>query len=294
MINNHHQNILTVDFSHSILRRNVPIQKFYDHQEEYFMEKSSPSKWLTMLAACLGSLMLYIDLFFVMGSLSFFLFSAALLGSQPYWSLFMQNTWGYTPLQGGLAFLPTTVLVVLLTPLAGLLAQWAGPRLYLVLVLGLILVGASFLYVVITLTPQSGYVDGLLPPFIVRGFGIPLFVPCATFAVVRAVSSNQSGLASGTLGMVRNIGTAFGVAVLSQIYLFHINTAMPSSLATSRAAAEQFIISGQGTSRRIIESVILDGFIQTSIVCLILCGCAMVCAIFIRTRLQAKSSASII
>jgi EmrB/QacA subfamily drug resistance transporter len=36
---------------------------------------------------------------FVMGCLSFFFLSAALFGSQPYWSLFMQNTWGFTPLQ---------------------------------------------------------------------------------------------------------------------------------------------------------------------------------------------------
>jgi MFS family permease len=41
---------------------------------------------------------------FVMGCLSFFFFSAALFGAQPYWSLFLQNTWGLTPLQGGLAF----------------------------------------------------------------------------------------------------------------------------------------------------------------------------------------------
>src|SRR5206468_2249098 len=34
---------------------------------------------------------------FVMGCLSFFFFSAALFGAQPYWSLFMQNTWGLPP-----------------------------------------------------------------------------------------------------------------------------------------------------------------------------------------------------
>src|SRR5437588_2976687 len=53
---------------------------------------------------------------FVMGCLSFFFFSAALFGAQPYWSLFLQNTWGLTPLQGGLAFLPATGLIALLTP----------------------------------------------------------------------------------------------------------------------------------------------------------------------------------
>jgi DHA2 family methylenomycin A resistance protein-like MFS transporter len=161
----------------------------------------------------LVDLSLFSNLPFVMGCLSFFLFSAALFGSQPYWSLFMQNTWGYSPLQGGLAFLPATGLITLLTPFAGLLAQRAGPRLYLFIMLGLLLTGVSFLYAAIALSPQSNYVDGLLPPFLARAFGIPLFTSCATLAIVSAVSSKQAGLSSGTLGMARNIGTAFGVAV---------------------------------------------------------------------------------
>src|SRR5579864_5334078 len=32
---------------------------------EFFMEKRTPSRWLTLLAACSGLLMLYIDLFIV-------------------------------------------------------------------------------------------------------------------------------------------------------------------------------------------------------------------------------------
>jgi hypothetical protein len=125
-----------------------------------------------------------------MGCLSFFLFSAALFGSQPYWSLFMQNTWGFTPLQGGLAFLPATGLIALFTPLSGLMAQWAGPRLYVFLVLALL--------------------------------------------------------------------------------------------------AIEFIVSGEGASRLIIEEVILQGFKLTALTCLVLCGSAAVLAFFIRTRLRKK------
>ncbi len=60
----------------------------------------------------LVDLVVFRNLPFVMGCLSFF--SAALFGSQPYWSLFMQNTWGFTPLQGGLASLPATGLIALI------------------------------------------------------------------------------------------------------------------------------------------------------------------------------------
>ena len=202
----------------------------------------------------------------------------------------MQNTWGYSPLQGGLAFLPATGLIALLTPFAGLLAQRAGPRLYLWIMLGLLLTGVSFLYVVLALSPQSNYVDGLLPPFLARAFGIPLFTSCATLAIVSAVSSQQAGLSSGTLGMARNIGTAFGVAVLSQVYLLHMNAALPSSLHASKAAAERFIDAGQGASHILLEAIIIDGFRLVSLICLILCCGAMICAFFIRTRLRTKNA----
>ncbi len=232
----------------------------------------------------LVDLALFHNLPFVMGCLSFFFFSAALFGSQPYWSLFMQNTWGFSPLQGGLAFLPATGLIALFTPLTGLIAQWAGPRLYLFLMLGLLAIGLSFLYIVIALTPQSDYVSGLLPTFLVRGLAIPIVSSCATLAVMSAVALKQSGLASGTLGMARNIGTAFGVALLGQVYLWHVNAALSSSPTTSRIAADQFIVSGPGVSRLLVAGIILQGFKLTSLVCLLLCGCAAVFALFMRPR----------
>jgi len=186
---------------------------------------------------------------FVTGCLSFFLYSAALFGSQPYWSLFMQNTWGFSPLQGGLGFVPATGLIVLLTPVAGVLAQRAKARRDVLLVGGLLLSGVGFLFVALTLRPQSTYSNGLLPAFLMRGLALPVVTSCATLAVVSAVSSKQSGLASGTLAMARNIGTAFGVAVLSQVYLFHVNTTLSASLAASRAAADQFLLSAKGGMR---------------------------------------------
>lgn len=201
----------------------------------------------------------------------------------------MQNTWRFSPLQGGLAFLPATGLIVLFTPFTGLIAQWAGRRQYLFLALSALVIGLSFLYIVVTLVPQSDYVSGLLPTFLLRGLGIPVFTSCATLAVVSAVSTKQSGLASGSLGMARNIGTAFGVTVLSQVYLFHINTTLPPHLTTNRAAADQFIAPGAGIDHLIIEGIILQGFKLTALACVVLCAGAIVCAFFMRTPLREKS-----
>jgi MFS transporter, DHA2 family, methylenomycin A resistance protein len=227
---------------------------------------------------------------FVIGCLSYFFLSAALFGSQPYWSLFMQNTWGFTPLQGGLAFLPSTGLIVLLTPLSGIFAQWVKARLDVFIVLGLLLNGASFFFVVATLSLQSTYSTGLLPSFLMRGLAIPIFSSCSTLAVMNAVSAKQSGLASGSIGMARNIGTAFGISVLSQVYLFHINTTIPTSLAASRLAARQFIVTGKSANHLFIEEIVFQGFQLIALICLILCGIAVVLVFFMRSHTRQKAS----
>ena len=54
----------------------------------------------------------------------------------------------------------------------------------------------------------------MLPGLLVRGFGLPIFSTLATLALRAAVPNGMAGLASGTLGMTRNVGTAFGVAIL--------------------------------------------------------------------------------
>src|SRR5260221_12975370 len=95
----------------------------------------------------------------------------------------MQNSWGCSPLQAGLRFLPATVLIAGLTPLAGLIAQRAGPRLRIFIAFGVLAIGLSYLYVALTLTPQGSYAGGLLPPFLFRGVGIPGFTSLPPLAV---------------------------------------------------------------------------------------------------------------
>lgn len=224
---------------------------------------------------------------FTLGSVSFFLFSAAIFGSQPYWSLFMQNTWGFSPLAGGLAFLPATGLIALLTPASGALAQRVGPRLRLATVVGAVVIGLSFLYVAMTLGPRSAYATSLLPAFLTRGFGIPLYSTCATLLIVNAVPDTMSGLASGTLSMARNVGTAFGVAIFGSVYLHTIDTTLPVQLsalpptraAALRYAAEQFVVSAPGSGQRIVhivQSAVDVGFIQDALVAALLCGLAAI------------------
>ncbi len=224
---------------------------------------------------------------FFAGCLSMFLFSLALFGSQPFWSLFMQNYWGLTPMQGGLAFLPSTALIALLTPIGGLIGQKSGTRLRFVMLSGCLLMAASYLFVALRLGPASTYADTLLPALIVRGVGIPVFISCASLAVMSALDRSNAGFASGTLSMARNVGTATGVALFGSEFAGYVSGHLPADQATS---AGNFIASGPSAAAA--SGVVLGGFSQLALLSALACLMATAAAFAIRagTRLAMKAA----
>ncbi len=232
---------------------------------------------------------------FVMACLSAFLFSAAVFGSQPYVSLFMQNYWGFSPLEGGLAFLPATALVAAVMPLSGIMGQRFGTRLRLIVIAGSLAVVASALYQ-LRLDTASTYAAGLLPAFMIRGIGIGLVMSATSLAVMSAVPLGRSGVASGTLTMARNIGTAVGVAVMGAVFVQHVNTEMPARLAGQpaadvvrvTAAADHFVPAGEGATRDVARQVIVEGFVRTAVAASVMSAVAALAAVFIRHRVVAS------
>jgi len=226
---------------------------------------------------------------FVMACVSAFLFSAAVFGSQPYTSLFMQNYWGLTPLEAGLAFLPSTVLVAMLMPISGIMGQRLGHRLRLIVMAGSVSVAVSFLYL-LRLAPDTRYVEGFLPAFVLRGIGIGLVMSATSLAVVSAVPLAKSGLASGTLTMARNVGTAMGVAVLGSFYLRYVDTETATRFPNTPAeqvsvvarGVERFVPATASAFRAASEQLIVDGFVLVSAVCVAMGLVATGAAFFIR------------
>ena len=229
-----------------------------------------------------------------------FLFSATVFGAQPFMSLFMQNYWGFTPLQGGLAFLPATLLVALLLPVSGVVGQRLGSRLRLLLIVASLSVLGSALYL-LTLTTESGYLDGLLPPFVARGLGIGLFMSASSYAVVTAVPLAKSGLASGMLTMSRQVGTAVGVTIFGAVYLQHLDANLAPQLetlaapeaATALEGARHFVNAAQGATAAIVEPAIVEAFVAiaaaSSLMSLVAAGAAW----FIRLRTTSATAAPV-
>ncbi len=243
--------------------------------------------------APLVDLSLFRSMPFVTASISACLFSAAVFGSQPYTSLFMQNYMGFSPLEGGLAFLPATGLVALLMPVSGILGQKLGHRIRLIIIAGSLSVGVSFLWL-LRMDVAANYVDHFLPAFLLRGLGIGLVMSATSFAVVSSMPVAKSGLASGTLTMARNIGTSMGVAIFGAVFLQSMDARLPHALADAgvpaaeaeviEARASHFVAPASGPGREAAREAIVDSFIVISIAGLGLAALATTSAAMIRPK----------
>src|SRR5204862_4300806 len=117
-------------------------------------------------------------------------------------ALYIQNILGYTPLQAVVRFLPTTLMIVLIAPIAGRLSDRIGPR--PPMVTGLALTTVS-LFLQTRITVSSGYTD-LLPAFVLMGVGMALVMSPMSTAAMNAVPATKAGVASGILSMNRMVG----------------------------------------------------------------------------------------
>jgi EmrB/QacA subfamily drug resistance transporter len=141
-------------------------------------------------------------------SVAAFVLSAAMFSMFLYLTFYLQNILGYSPLESGLRFLPTTVVSFLLAPVSGKLAERYGARWFMAG--GLAAVGLGLLL-------MSGVDPGddwtaLLAGFLVAGGGIGLVNPALATTAVGVVEARRSGMASGINSTFRQIGIATGIA----------------------------------------------------------------------------------
>jgi len=142
-------------------------------------------------------------------------FSFGMFGSIFLLAQFLQTVQGSSPFEAGLKTLPWTAMPLLVAPLAGPLSDRIGGRPLLVTGLSLQAIGLAWLGV--NLTVSVSYAT-LVPAFVVSGIGMGLvFAPLAN-VVLGGVRRELEGVASGTNGSVREIGGAFGVAVLASVF----------------------------------------------------------------------------
>jgi predicted MFS family arabinose efflux permease len=128
-------------------------------------------------------------------------------------ALYMQRILGYDALQVGLAYLPTTVVMGIMSfRFTGQLNLRFGPQ--ATLVPAMVFVAAGLLLLARTPVDATYAVD-LLPAMILIGLGAGLGFPSLMTLAMSGVAPSDSGLASGLVNTSVQVGGAIGLAVLA-------------------------------------------------------------------------------
>jgi len=125
--------------------------------------------------------------------------------------LHLQVVAGFSPLLAGLALLPVTVAMLLLSGPAGALAALRGPRL---LMSAGPLTSAAGVLLLRRIGPGATYLGDVLPAVLVFGLGLAATVAPLTATVLASAPDRQAGVASGVNNAVARTAGLLAVATL--------------------------------------------------------------------------------
>jgi predicted MFS family arabinose efflux permease len=142
-----------------------------------------------------------------------FMVGLAMFGIFFYNSLFLQNILGYGAIKTGATFLPMTVLIIFVAPVAGRLADRIGPR--WLMGAGMVLLTGSLLLFA-TLDAQSTWWD-ILPGLVVGGVGMAITMAPTTAAAMGSVPVDKAGVGSAVINSMRQVGGSLGIALMGAL-----------------------------------------------------------------------------
>jgi EmrB/QacA subfamily drug resistance transporter len=157
-----------------------------------------------------------------------------MFGSIFFLSQFLQNVLHNTPLQAGVKLLVWTGAVMVVAPLAGVLSERVGSRIFMVAGLGLQAIALGWLA---TLAGVGESYLSMVVPFVLAGSGMALvFAPSAN-AILASVRTAQTGQASGATNAIRELGGVLGIAVLATVFTSHGSYGSPQAFVSGMTPA---------------------------------------------------------
>lgn len=134
-------------------------------------------------------------------------------------ALQLQIAAGYSALTAGLATVPLTILMLLLSTRSGALSDRIGPRFQLTA--GPLLAAAGLVLLLRVDATHNSYLVDVLPGVILFGLGVTAFVAPLTSTVMASAPDDMAGIASGVNNAVARTGTLLAIAVLPSLAGLH-------------------------------------------------------------------------
>ncbi len=137
----------------------------------------------------------------------------AMFGIFFYNSLLLQGVLGYSAIETGATFLPLTVLIILVAPIAGRFSDRIGARW---------LMGAGMTLLAVSLT-LFGTLDArssfwnILPGLLIGGVGMATTMAPTTAAAMGSVPVAKAGVGSAVINSMRQVGGSLGIAVMGAL-----------------------------------------------------------------------------
>lgn len=142
--------------------------------------------------------------------------------------VFLQQVSGYSALAAGLASVPVTIIMFLLSPKIGALAGTNGPRLFMGF--GPIVAGCGFL-MMLQLGVHVDYWTQLFPAIVLFGIGLAITVAPLTSAILGDVAPAQAGIASAVNNAVARIAGLIAVAAVGAIVAAQFSSTLDHKLS---------------------------------------------------------------
>ncbi|MDQ6691462.1 MAG: DHA2 family efflux MFS transporter permease subunit, partial [Candidatus Dormibacteraeota bacterium] len=129
-------------------------------------------------------------------------------------TIFLQSVLGFSALKAGLTFAPMSLVSMVVAPISGRLTDRYGGK--YILMIGLTLFGIG-MGLVIALSALSSSELSYVFPLVIAGIGLGCTFAPMTTVTMRRVDPRMAGAASGILNTIRQLGGAFGSAIVGAI-----------------------------------------------------------------------------
>ncbi len=141
------------------------------------------------------------------------LVALAMFGVFFFVSLYMQNILGFSAVETGAAFLPLTLLIIVIAPIAGKATDRIGSR--SLMTSGMVLISIQLFY--FSRLGADANFWNLLPGLLVGGAGMAMTMTPSAAAATRAVPVDKAGVGSAVLNAFRQVGGSLGIAIMGAI-----------------------------------------------------------------------------
>lgn len=202
------------------------------------------------------------------GSISSIFCTQFLVMVTVFWAIYFQNALGFNPAQAGLLSLLANAPVMIAAPLGGYLLDKFGPR--LPIMIGFFLIASSLIW--FTQNIETKNIWRLLSAIIPFGFGIPFIYTPSFATALGEIEPTRRGLASGTVGMLRQLGGTMGLAVIGSLFLnvqfgvFASNLKHSTDTANLNPLEFQGLLSGTPEAKENLQklSELMQAFVKQS------------------------------